>query len=69
VVKTLIEIDDDSLAAAQRELRTSTKKDTVNQALTSVVAAGARRRDLERLRDGGRHDLGDSDVMKSAWQR
>jgi Arc/MetJ family transcription regulator len=62
-MKTLVEIDDDSLAAAQRELQTSTKKDTVNQALAAVVAAGARRRDL------GRHDLGDSDVMKSAWQR
>jgi Arc/MetJ family transcription regulator len=68
-MKTLVDIDEDSLAAAQRELQTSTKRDTVNQALALVAAAGARRRDLERLRRGDLADLGDRDVMTAAWQR
>lgn len=68
-MKTLVDIDETSLAEAQRELQTSTKKDTINQALAAVAAAGARRRDLERLRKGGLPDLGDPAVMTSAWLR
>ena len=49
MTKTLIDIDDDHLAAAQAELGTSTNEDTVNRALAEVVALAARRRDLERL--------------------
>lgn len=69
LMKTLVDIDEASLAEAQRELQTSTKKDTINQALAAVAAAGARRRDLERLRKGGLPDLGDPAVMTSAWLR
>ena len=36
MAKTLIEIDDEYLAAAQRALGTATKKDTVNAALREV---------------------------------
>lgn len=43
MTKVPIDVDDDALAAAQRELGTTTKKDTVNEALRLV----ARRR--ERL--------------------
>jgi Arc/MetJ family transcription regulator len=68
-MKTLVDIDEESLAAAQRELKTSTKRDTVNQALAAVAAAGARRRDLERLRNGGLPDLANADVMNAAWRR
>lgn len=49
MTKTLIDIDDDRLAAAQSELGTSRTEDTVNRALAEVVALAARRRDLERL--------------------
>ena len=38
--KTLIDIDDDALAQAQRVLETKTKKDTVNRALAAVAALG-----------------------------
>ncbi len=42
MAKTLIEIDDEYLAAAQQALGTATKKDTVNAALREVAAlAGA----------------------------
>lgn len=69
MTKTLIEIDDDYLAAAQQALGTTTKKDTVNAALREVTALAARRRDLQRLTSGGLPDLDDEDVMRAGWQR
>lgn len=69
VAKTLIDVNEDDLAAAQQVLHTETKKDTVNAALREVVALDARRRDLRRLASGGLPDLADEDVMRAAWQR
>ena len=69
MTKTLIEIDDEYLAAAQQALGTATKKDTVNAALREVAALAARRRDLYRLTSRRLPDLGDEDVMRGAWQR
>ena len=69
MAKTLIDIDEEYLAAAQEALRTATKKDTVNAALREVVALAARRRDLQRLASGGLPDLGDEEVMRGAWRQ
>ena len=69
VTKTLIDIDDDALDRAQRALRTTTKKDTVNEALAVVAALSARQRDLERFASDAHADLRDADIMSSAWQR
>ena len=69
MAKTLIDIDEQYLAAAQRELGTTTKKDTVNAALREVAALAARRRDLQRLTSRSLADLEDEDVMRAAWQR
>lgn len=69
MTKTLIDIDDAELARAQRALRTTTKKDTVNRALAEATALAARRRDLERLIEGRLADLGDGELMARAWQR
>jgi Arc/MetJ family transcription regulator len=69
MAKTLIDVDEESLAAAQEVLKTETKKDTVNAALRAVAAMAARRRDLERLAAGGLPDLLDEQVMRGAWQR
>jgi Arc/MetJ family transcription regulator len=69
VTKTLIDVDDDDLAAAQELLHTETKKDTVNAALREVIALAARRRDLQRLTSGGLADLADDEVMRAAWRR
>jgi Arc/MetJ family transcription regulator len=69
VAKTLIDVNEDDLAAAQQVLHTQTKKDTVNAALREVVALAARRRDLQRLTSGALPDLADDDVMRAAWQR
>ena len=69
MAKTLIDVDEESLAAAQEALHTETKKDTVNAALRAVAAMAARRRDLERLTSGGLPDLEDAEVMRDAWRR
>jgi Arc/MetJ family transcription regulator len=69
MAKTLIDIDDEYLEAAQRVLGTATKKDTVNAALREVTALAARRRDLQRLTAGRLGDLENEDVMRAAWQR
>jgi Arc/MetJ family transcription regulator len=69
VAKTLIDIDEEQLAAAQEVLKTETKKDTVNAALRQVTALAARRRDLRRLTAGALPDLVDEEVMRTAWQR
>ena len=68
-MKTLIDIDEKQLAAAQQALGTATKKDTVNAALAQAVALAARRRDLLRLEAGGLPDLADADIMAAAWRR
>jgi Arc/MetJ family transcription regulator len=69
MTKTLIDIDDDELARAQQALQTTTKKDTVNRALSEATALAARRRDLERLIEGRLADLGDAKIMNKAWRR
>lgn len=69
MAKTLIDVNEEYLAAAQEVLQTETKKDTVNAALRAVAAMAARRRDLQRLMAGGLPDLLDEQVMRAAWQR
>lgn len=69
MAKTLIDVDEEYLAAAQRVLHTETKKDTVNAALREVAALAARRRDLQRLVAGGLPDLASDEVIDAAWRR
>jgi Arc/MetJ family transcription regulator len=53
MTRTVIDIDDELLARAQRSLGTGTKKDTVNAALEAAAAMDVERRTvaLERLRE------------------
>ena len=44
MARTVIDIDDEMLARAQRALGTTTKRDTVNAALAYAAAADAERR-------------------------
>lgn len=67
--KTLIDLDDQYLAAAQEALHAETKSDTVNAALREVAALAARRRDLRRLTSGSLPDLEEDDLMRDAWRR
>lgn len=69
MAKTLIDVDEAYLTAAQEVLHTVTKKDTVNAALREVAALAARRRDLQRLATGGLEDLEDEEVMRGAWRQ
>ena len=69
MAKTLIDVNEEYLAAAQEVLHTKTKKDTINAALRAVAGLAARQRDLQRLVSGGLPDLEDAEVMRAAWQR
>ena len=66
-MRTIIDIDDQLLEAAQTELGTTTKKDTVNEALRYVAQRRARAHAL--LNDPyllGGSDLTDPEVMRGA---
>jgi Arc/MetJ family transcription regulator len=66
-VRTIIDLDDALLDAAQEELGTTTKKDTVNEALRYVAERRARARavlDDPYLLGGA--DLTDAKVMRGA---
>ncbi|MFE1460937.1 type II toxin-antitoxin system VapB family antitoxin [Streptomyces nigra] len=49
--RTVIDLDDDALEAAAKELGTSTKTDTVNTARREIVARNRRLRALDELQD------------------
>jgi Arc/MetJ family transcription regulator len=68
MTKTLIDIDDELLAGATVALGTTTKKDTVNQALARVIRIAAFERQVEFAKQGGFDDLLDPEVMKGAWR-
>jgi len=67
-MKTMIDIDDDALAAAARELGTATKKDTVNAALAYVADRSSRVATLidGPYRLGVGEDIGDPEIMAAA---
>lgn len=67
VTRTLVDVDDEALAAAALELGTTTKVDTVNRALAEIAARPRRLAALERLRSA-EDDLGDDEVMRGAWR-
>ncbi len=67
-MKTMIDIDDEVLELAAKELGTATKKDTVNAALAFVAN---RRRRIEKLLDdpytlGVGPDITDPEIMRQA---
>jgi Arc/MetJ family transcription regulator len=62
VAKTLLDVDEELLAEASTALGTSTKKDTVNEALRQAVEVSRERRrrareNLQRLADEGAIDF------------
>ena len=67
-MKTMIDLNDEALALAAKELGTTTKKDTVNVALAFVAN---RRRRVEQLLDdpyalGVGKDITNPEVMRQA---
>jgi Arc/MetJ family transcription regulator len=65
VARTIVDVDDQALAFAQRQLGTKTKRDTINRAL--AIAAGTsgddRARGLAWLQDNAEEFL-DFDVLE-----
>ncbi|NLA37554.1 MAG: DUF2191 domain-containing protein [Actinobacteria bacterium] len=68
MTKRLIDLSDDLLAAAQRELKTTGVSDTVRAALQHAVATSARARQVEWLRGGGLADMADPEARGDAWR-
>lgn len=68
MTKRLIELDDDLLAAAQRELKTSGVSDTVRIALQQAAASSARARQVAWLRDGGLGEMAEPEPRGDVWR-
>lgn len=68
VTKRLIDLDDDLLAAAQKELNTSGVTDTVRLALQQAAARSARARQVAWLRGGGLDDMATAQARDDVWR-
>ena len=68
MTKKLIDIDEAQLARAGEVLGAATMKETVNQALTEVIALAQRRDHVRRLTTMNGLDLDDDAVMSDAWR-
>ncbi len=68
MTKRLIELDDDLLAAARRELHTTGVSDTVRAALKQAADAAARARQVDWLREGGLEPLADRETRAAVWR-
>jgi Arc/MetJ family transcription regulator len=68
MTKRLIELDDELLAQARRELGTEGVTDTVRAALRNAAAAGARARQVRWLTEGGLESLADPDERATIWR-
>ena len=66
--KRLIDLDDDLLAAAQRELKTTGISDTVRTALQQAAATSARARQVEWLEQGGLEGMADAGERGEVWR-
>ncbi len=68
MTKRLIDLDDDLLAAAQKELKTSGVSDTVRMALQQAAAASARARQIAWLKTGGMGEMADPGQRGDVWR-
>ena len=68
VPKRLIDLDDDLLKEAQRELGTTGVSDTVRAALQQAAAAAARARQLQWLTSGGLGEMADPEQRDQVWR-
>jgi len=68
MTKRLIELDDDLLADAQRELHTVGVSDTVRAALHQAATSAARARQIVWLAEGGLESMSESEQRAAAWR-
>jgi Arc/MetJ family transcription regulator len=69
MTRTVIDIDDDALAAAAKVLKTSTKKDTINTALREIAQRDIRARMLDRFADDPDYWARQREARERAWRR
>jgi len=68
MTKRLIDLDDELLARAQRELNTTGVSDTVRAALGQAARAAARARQVAWLREGGLEALAGPEKRTDVWR-
>jgi len=68
MTKRLIDLDDDLLAAAQRELKTTGVSDTVRMALQQAAATSARARQIDWLGGGGLAEMAQAGERDQVWR-
>lgn len=68
MAKKLVDIDVEALEEARRVLGVESYKDTVNAGLREIIAAAARRREIERFTDARPRDIDDPEVVARAWR-
>ena len=68
MTKRLIDLDDDLLAAAQRELKTAGVSDTVRMALQQAAATSARTRQVAWLQSGALEDMATPEARRNVWR-
>lgn len=68
MTKRLIDLDDDLLAAAQKELKTEGVSDTVRLALQQAAAQSARARQVEWLKSGGLEEMANPEQRGDMWR-
>ena len=70
VARTNVDLDEEALAAAQERLGTTTKKDTINEALRLAATTRGQQATADLLIALTRaSDLDDPEVMEGAWRR
>jgi Arc/MetJ family transcription regulator len=68
MTKRLIDLDDELLADAQRELNTTGVSDTVRAALQQAAARSARARQVMWLQEGGLAAMADPARRDEVWR-
>lgn len=68
MTKRLIDLDDDLLAAAQKELKTTGVSDTVRAALHQAAAQAARARQVAWLESGGLSEMAAPEQRGDVWR-
>jgi Arc/MetJ family transcription regulator len=68
MTKRLIELDDELLADAQRELHTVGVSDTVRAALRQAADGAARARQIVWLTEGGLESMSEGEQRAAAWR-
>ena len=68
MTKRLIELDDELLAEAQRELHTVGVSDTVRAALRQAADNAARVRQVTWLTEGGLESMSEAEQRAAVWR-